>query len=77
MDLCIKKVGNGDDAPGPILELLSSFRILHDGFIADMAKNFPGFQRQDFERSVSSNLCFYCDEYMEEINKVNCLIQLF
>ena len=83
MDLCVKKVGNGEDAPGPILELLSSFRILHDGFIADMIKKIPDFQQQEFKRSVSSNLCFYCDEYMEAINRVCydtrtlCQIQLF
>ena len=66
-----QKDNDGGNAPGPILELLSKFRKLHEDFIRDIKSEIPNFEEIQMSNEISTNLTYYLRPYEEKLHQVN------
>ena len=66
-----KQKDDGGNAPGPILELLSKFRKLHEDFIRDIKSEIPNFEEIQMSSEISTNLTYYLRQYEEKLHQVN------
>jgi hypothetical protein len=55
---------------GPILELLTKFRSIHDKFIEEITKVVTGFQPAQFSIAKSSDMTDYFNTYQKALEKV-------